>query len=127
MGEEPFDEDVPEEPGESLSQPLSTEERDSVEADLVDLDSMRGVFEPQGYAVWFFALVIVCIASLSWGLARRQFAFVAYAAVYGYVGVSSMFVRSASGETTVLTYFVVTGIAMLVALVQIGRRFGRSA
>src|SRR2546421_7629493 len=48
MGEEPFDEDVPEEPGESLSQPLSTEERDSVEADLVDLDSMRGVFEPQG-------------------------------------------------------------------------------
>jgi hypothetical protein len=48
MGEEPFEEDVPEEPGENLSQPLSADERESVEADLGDLDSMRGVFETQG-------------------------------------------------------------------------------
>jgi Family of unknown function (DUF5319) len=30
------------------SQPLSEDERESVEADLEDLDAMRGVFEPQG-------------------------------------------------------------------------------
>ena len=88
---------------------------------------LSGVFNPQGYGLWFLALLIACGASLAWGLARRQFAFVAYAAVYGYVGVSSMFLRGVTDETAVLSYFVVTGVAMLVVLVQIGRRFGRPA
>jgi hypothetical protein len=60
-------------------------------------------------------------------LKRRQFAFVAYAAVYGYVGVSSMLIRGVTDETFVLSYFVITAIAMLVALVLIARRFGRPA
>ena len=81
---------------------------------------LSGVFEQEGYGLWVFALLIVCGASLGWGLARRQFAFVAYAAVYGYVGVSSLFLRGVNDETTVLTYFVFSGVAMLVALVMIG-------
>jgi hypothetical protein len=88
---------------------------------------LSGVFNRQGYGVWFLALLIACGASLAWGLTRRQFAFVAYAAVYGYVGVSSLFLRNVSDFTTVLLYLVVSGLAMLVVLVQIGRRFGRSA
>ena len=86
---------------------------------------LSAVFDRQGYGLWFLALLIACGASLAWGLARRQFAFVAYAAVYGYVGVSSMLLRGVTGETAILSYFVVTGVAMLVALVQIARRFGR--
>ncbi len=88
---------------------------------------LSGVFDRKGYGAWFFALLIACAVSLAWGLVRRQFAFVAYAAVYGYVGVSSMFLRGVSDDTTVLGYFVVTGVAMLVVLIQIGRRFGRPA
>jgi hypothetical protein len=88
---------------------------------------LSGVFDRQGYGLWFLALLIACGASVAWGLARRQFAFVAYAAVYGYVGVSSLFLRSVTGDTAVLGYFVVSGVAMLVGLVQVGRRFGRSA
>ena len=88
---------------------------------------LSGVFNREGYGLWFLALFIACGASLAWGLRRRQFAFVAYAAVYGYVGVSSMFLRGVSDETAILSYFVVTGVAMLVLLVQIGRRFGRPA
>jgi hypothetical protein len=88
---------------------------------------LSGVFNRQGYGVWLLALFVACGASLAWGLAGRRFAFVAYAAVYGYVGVSSMFLRSVTDETAVLGYFVVTGVAMLIALVQIGRRFGRPA
>jgi hypothetical protein len=72
-------------------------------------------------------VLIACGASVVWGLARRQFAFVAYAAVYGYVGVSSLFLRGVTDESAVLSYFVVSGVAMLVVLVQIGRRFGRKA
>ena len=88
---------------------------------------LSGVFNRQGYGLWFLALLFACGASLAWGLARRHFAFVAYAAVYGYVGVSSMFLRGVTDETAVLGYFVVTGVAMLVVLVRIGRRFGRPA
>jgi hypothetical protein len=86
---------------------------------------LSGVFNRQGSGMWFVALLIACGASLAWGLTRRQFAFVAYAAVYGYVGVSSMFLHYVTGDTAVLSYFVVTAIAMLVLLVQIARRFGR--
>jgi hypothetical protein len=88
---------------------------------------LSGVFNRQGYGPWFLALLIACGASLVWGLLRRQFTFVAYAAVYGYVGVSSLFLRAVTDESAVLSYFVVSGVAMLVVLVKIGRRFGRSA
>jgi hypothetical protein len=88
---------------------------------------LSGVFNREGYGLWFLAVLIACGASLAWGLARRQFVFVAYAAVYGYVGVSSLFLRGVTGESAVLGYFVVSGVAMLMVLVQIGRRFGRSA
>jgi hypothetical protein len=88
---------------------------------------LSGVFEREDYGLWFLALLIACSASLAWGLAHRQFAFVAYAAVYGYVGVSSLFLRSVNDSSAVLSYFVVSGVAMLVVLVQIGRRFGRPA
>lgn len=88
---------------------------------------LSGSFNRQGYGIWFLSLLIACGASLAWGLMRRQFAFVAYSAVYGYVGVSSVLVRDVTDETFLLGYFVVTAIAMLVALVLIARRFGRSA
>jgi hypothetical protein len=86
---------------------------------------LSGVFNRQGYGLWFLALLIACAASLAWGLSRRQFAFVAYASVYGYVGVSSLVLRGLDGESATLAYFVFSGVAMLVVLVQIGRRFGR--
>ncbi len=86
---------------------------------------LSGVVIREGYGGWILALLAACGASLAWGLARRQFAFVAYAAVYGYVGVSSIFLRSLYGDTAVLSYFVVTGIAILAGLVRIARRFGR--
>jgi len=88
---------------------------------------LSGVFIRQGYGLWVLALLIACGASLAWGLARRQFAFVAYAAVYGYVGISSLILRGVTDEIAGLMYFVVSGVGMLVVLVYIGRRFGRPA
>jgi hypothetical protein len=87
---------------------------------------LSGVFD-RDYGIWIPALLAVCGSSLAWGLARRQFVFVAYAAVYGYVGVSSIIIRNIDGETAMLGYFVVTGAAMLAGLVVIARRFGRQA
>lgn len=86
---------------------------------------LSGVFDSRDRGLWLLGLLIGCAASLVWGLKRRQFAFVAYAAVYGYVGVSWMLVRNASDSTFVLAYFVFTAIAMIAMLVQIARHFGR--
>ncbi len=88
---------------------------------------LSGVFSRQGYGLWFLALLLACGMSLAWGLRRRQFAFVAYSAVYGYVGVSSMLIRNIDDFTFVLAYFVLTAVAMVVGLVLIARRFGRQA
>jgi hypothetical protein len=86
---------------------------------------VSGVFYSRDHGLWLVGLLIACAASLVWGLERRQFAFVAFAAVYGYVGVSWMLIRHASDDTFILAYFVLTAIAMIVMLVQIARRFGR--
>jgi len=88
---------------------------------------LSGVFNREGYRVWFLAMLLACGASLVWGVTHRQFAFVAYSAIYGYVGVSSILIRGMSDEIVVLGYFGSTAVAMLVALVQIARRFGRPA
>jgi len=88
---------------------------------------LSGVFERAGYLLWFLLLLVGCGASLAYGLARRQFVFIAYAALYGYVGISSILIRNMSDATAVLSYFVVTGIAMLVALTVTARRFGRES
>jgi hypothetical protein len=88
---------------------------------------LSGVFQREGYWLWFLSLLAACGVSLAWGIKRRQFSFVAYAAVYGYVGVSSIFLRGMNDSTAALGYFFTTGIGMLILLVNIARRFGREA
>ncbi len=99
----------------------------NVAANVLFVAVLSGVFQRDGFALWFLALLVICAASLGYGLTRKQFAFVAYAAVYGYIGVSSLLVRNLNDSTAVLAYFVATGILMLISLVQIARRFGREA
>ena len=86
---------------------------------------LTGVFERQNYAVWFVGLLATCGASLAWGLRRRQGLFVAYAAVYGYIGINSILLHNLHDFVAIVAYFLVTGVAMLVLLVWISRRFGR--
>ena len=87
---------------------------------------LSGVFDSENHDLWLAGLLVACAASLVWGLKRRQFAFVVYAAIYGYVGVSWMLLRNVSDGTFILAYFVLTAIAMIVMLVNIARRFVRS-
>ena len=88
---------------------------------------LSGVFIRRDSVLWLVALLAACAASLAWGLSRRQFAFVAYAAVYGYIGISSILIRNISSDTAILSYFVVTGTAMVIMLIVIARRFGKEA
>jgi hypothetical protein len=86
---------------------------------------LSGVFNREGYWLWFLLLVAACAASAAYGLTRKQFSFVAYATVYGYVGLSSVLLRDVNNVNELLTWFVLTGIAMLVLLFRMARRFGR--
>jgi len=97
----------------------------NIAANVVFWAVLSGVFLREDTPSWLLALLVVCAASLAWGLHRREFSFVAYAAVYGYVGISSILLRNMNDVTAIFAYFVVTGTAMLVMLVMIGRRFGR--
>jgi hypothetical protein len=99
----------------------------NVVANLLFWALLSGVFEQSGYGVWLLVLLMACGASLAWGLTQRQFAFVAYAAIYGYIGVSAVLLRNFTGDTVVLTFFVTTAVAMVVMLVMIARNFGRRA
>jgi hypothetical protein len=97
----------------------------NVAANILFWASLSGVFEKDDYGIWFVCLLLACGSSLVWGLKRRQFAFVAYAAVYGYIGVSSILIRNARDPYFVVTYFVATAIGMVILLVHIAHRFGR--
>lgn len=88
---------------------------------------LSGVLNRTGYLIWLFVLLAACGGALAWGLKRREFSFVAYAAVYGYVGISAVLVRNMNGAAALFAYFVFTGIAMLVMLFLIARHFGRKA
>ena len=85
---------------------------------------LSGVFQSEGYGIWLVCLLAACAASLAWGLKRRQFSFIAYAAIYGYVGVSAVLLRT---SVPVFGYFLMTGVAMIVGLLHLARRFGRKA
>jgi hypothetical protein len=98
----------------------------NVVANVLFVAVLSGVFQAEGYGGWFMALLVVIGASLAWGITQRQFAFVAYAAVYGYVGVSSLLIRNAHEPTFILFYFVTTSIAMVIMLVAVARNFGRA-
>lgn len=88
---------------------------------------LSGVFQRDSSSAWSLFLLAACGASFAWGLTRRQFPFVAYAAVYGYIGVSSILIRDMNSSTAILSYFVFTGVAMLVMLILIARSFGKEA
>jgi len=74
---------------------------------------------------WLFALLVASAATIVLGIRFKQFAFVVYGVAYAYVGVSAQVVQALSGLTAVLTYFVMSGVAVLGGLAVVSRRFGR--
>src|SRR5271165_5120177 len=78
----------------------------NVAANILFWALLSGVFNREGYGGLFLTLLVACGASLAWGLTRRQFSFVAYAALYGYVGLSSILMRGINDATAIFAYFV---------------------
>jgi hypothetical protein len=74
--------------------------------------------------LYLIGLLVLAVVYIAYGVRRRDFAFVAYGAVYPYLGISLKLVDRLSG-TAAMAYGVVSGSAMVIAIVYVARRFGR--
>ena len=85
-----------------------------------------GVSSGEG-ELWYAAgLLILAGVSVAYGVRHRQFAFVAYGALYPYAGLSLKLIDGMS-PTGVMAYGLLSGSAMVLAIVSIARRFARDA
>jgi hypothetical protein len=85
-----------------------------------------GTWQGDSNLVYLAGLLALAAVSIAYGIRHRQFAFVAYGAVYPYVGISLRLTRH-WGDMATLGYGVVSASAMAVLMVIVARRFGRDA
>lgn len=94
-------------------------------ANAILLAAISGILEPGTGWLYLVVLLVMSAVSIVLGVRYRRFAFVAYGTLYGYAGLSVRFLAELSDVATGLFYFVVTGTAVVIALVVLARRFGR--
>ena len=75
--------------------------------------------------LWLLGLVIVAAVAIERGVRARRFAFVVYGVGYGYVAISAEVLRHIRRDTSMLRYFVISGVAVVVGLFVMSRRVGR--
>jgi hypothetical protein len=77
---------------------------------------------------WYLPIALAAAALTFWGgLRYRRFAFVAYGIVYGYIIISWQILNSRMDDTLILTYFVVSSVIVLLGMILLARRIGRTA
>jgi len=89
--------------------------------------AVAGVFDSSASPLYFVLLLALAGGSIFAGVRSARFAFVAYGAIYGYIGVSDLILRNTHDFTAVLAYIAVSATAVIVLLVVLARRFGRDA
>lgn len=83
-----------------------------------------GTWQGGSSLAYLTGLLALAAVSIAYGIQHRQFAFVAYGALYPYVGLSLRLTRHWT-DMAMLGYGVVSASAMAVLMVAIARRFGR--
>jgi len=86
---------------------------------------LSGVFENAGLSIWMIILILGSAFSAYHGTRTKQFAYVAYAAIYGYLGLSSALLKGVNSWTVITLYGVLSGVGMIIGLTFLARRFGR--
>jgi hypothetical protein len=78
------------------------------------------------WEVYLLALLVMSSAAIVLGVRFRRFAFVAYAIVYGYAGITATVLPILGSAAAFLGYFFFTGSLVIVSLAVLARRFGRT-
>jgi hypothetical protein len=87
---------------------------------------VSGVASNGGESIVYLAAALALGAlAIVEGVRLRRFAFVVYGVVYGYAGITTRVLWNVNSFELGLAYYVVSGSAVVVALVVLARRFGR--
>ncbi len=88
---------------------------------------VSGIEDRSGSPVYLVVLTALSTVAIVLGVRWTRFVFVAYGIIYGYIGITVGVLDNLHGEAEFLSYFVVTGTLVIIALVILARRFGRDA
>ena len=88
---------------------------------------VAGVAQGDTRVLWLAGLIGGSAASVIGGIRLRRFAFVVYGVLYGYVGVSSEWLRHVNGARSTFGYFIVSGVTVVAGLLMLARKVGRDA
>ncbi len=85
-----------------------------------------GIIEERPSWPYLVGLLTLAVVSAAAGVRHRRFSFIAYACIYGYIGVSARILDLiVHDETALFGYFIISGTIVLVSLVLLARHFGR--
>jgi hypothetical protein len=97
-----------------------------VAANVVFVAILSGIADPSTGMLYLGVLIALAALAVVQGVRFRRFVFVAYGAVYGYLGISAKVVPTLDDDARLLlSYFIVTGTLMIAILALVARRFGR--
>jgi hypothetical protein len=96
-----------------------------VAANVLLVAVLSGVVERGHEWLYLMALCVLAGLIIVQGIRTRRFAFVAYATLYAYAGISAQILRDMNGGTAVYGYIAVSGAMVIGGLVMVARRFGR--
>lgn len=85
---------------------------------------VSGVVEYKIFSLYFPALLFACVALAFYSVKTRQFLYILYAVIYGYIGISIVVVDQIHRQTFfVFAYFIVTSLLMIGLIFKMSRRF----
>ena len=97
-----------------------------IAANVTFIALVAGVHDENAAWLYLAALLGLAGGAIAGGVRYKRFAFVAYGAIYGYVGISMRVLReSAIDSTFALTYLIISGIAVVCFMIFLARLFGR--
>jgi hypothetical protein len=93
---------------------------------IILLAAAFGAIDGPSRGLYLAMLLMLSAAAIYLGIRFERFAFVAYGTVYGYAGISIRALTAIGSPIGGLMYFVLTGTLVVIALVVVARRFGRT-
>jgi hypothetical protein len=96
-----------------------------VAANVLLVAVLSGVVERKHEWLYLTALFVLAGLIIVHGIRTRRFAFVAYATLYAYAGISAEVLREIHDATAMFGYIAVSGATVIAGLVMVARRFGR--
>lgn len=77
----------------------------------------------EGPSLYFVGLVAACGVTAAHAVSSRKYFYMVYAVLYGYAGVSFVFLRNVRDTGSILLYFMVSSLGVGVGLFVLARRF----